>query len=149
MRVTAIYPLIVTPRLEETRRFYLALGFEVVFENDFYLHLRAKGPEEGPEIGFLLPDHPTQEPPFRTAYSGAGAAVTLVVQDAALALAEVQAAGLAPVLPLRDEPWGQRHFALLDPNGVGVDVVQPIEVADASYLEGYRRDEGSPPFTPR
>jgi len=29
--------------------------------------------------------------------------------------------------PLRDEPWGQRRFGLLDPAGTWFDVVQHIE----------------------
>ena len=29
--------------------------------------------------------------------------------------------------PLRDEPWGQRRFALLDPAGMWVDIVQHIQ----------------------
>jgi uncharacterized glyoxalase superfamily protein PhnB len=24
---------------------------------------------------------------------------------------------------LRDEPWGDRHFAIIDPNGIGIDIV--------------------------
>lgn len=27
---------------------------------------------------------------------------------------------------LRDEPWGDRHFVVVDPNGIGVDVVQRL-----------------------
>jgi uncharacterized glyoxalase superfamily protein PhnB len=26
-------------------------------------------------------------------------------------------------IPLRDEPWGDRHFAIVDPNGIGIDIV--------------------------
>jgi uncharacterized glyoxalase superfamily protein PhnB len=26
-------------------------------------------------------------------------------------------------IELRDEPWGDRHFAIVDPNGVGIDIV--------------------------
>lgn len=26
-------------------------------------------------------------------------------------------------IDLRDEPWGDRHFAIQDPNGVGIDIV--------------------------
>ncbi|MEG0984663.1 VOC family protein, partial [Algoriella sp.] len=26
-------------------------------------------------------------------------------------------------IELRDEPWGDRHFAIQDPNGVGIDIV--------------------------
>jgi len=26
-------------------------------------------------------------------------------------------------IELRDEPWGDRHFAIKDPNGIGIDIV--------------------------
>lgn len=26
-------------------------------------------------------------------------------------------------IELRDEPWGDRHFAIVDPNGIGIDFV--------------------------
>jgi uncharacterized glyoxalase superfamily protein PhnB len=32
--------------------------------------------------------------------------------------------GISIEVPIRDEPWGDRHFAVLDPNGIPVDVVQ-------------------------
>jgi uncharacterized glyoxalase superfamily protein PhnB len=31
------------------------------------------------------------------------------------------------VIEPRDEPWGERHFAIVDPNGIGVDIVTFIE----------------------
>jgi hypothetical protein len=36
-------------------------------------------------------------------------------------------AGVPIAYALRDEPWGQRRFGLLDPTGTWVDVVQHIE----------------------
>jgi hypothetical protein len=26
-------------------------------------------------------------------------------------------------IPIRDEPWGDRHFAIVDPNDIGIDIV--------------------------
>jgi hypothetical protein len=40
--------------------------------------------------------------------------------------ARLRAAGVRVVLPLRDEPFGQRHVIVADPNDVLVDIVQPI-----------------------
>ena len=37
------------------------------------------------------------------------------------------AMGVQPDLPLRDEPWGQRRFGLVDPAGVWLDFVEQIE----------------------
>ncbi|MBD0256676.1 MAG: glyoxalase, partial [Cytophagales bacterium] len=31
--------------------------------------------------------------------------------------------GVPIEVELRDEPWGDRHFAIVDPNGIGVDIV--------------------------
>lgn len=31
--------------------------------------------------------------------------------------------GVAIEIEIRDEPWGDRHFAIVDPNGVGIDIV--------------------------
>lgn len=39
----------------------------------------------------------------------------------------VDGAGLTPVLPLRSEDFGQRHFIVADPGGVLIDVITPIE----------------------
>lgn len=38
----------------------------------------------------------------------------------------VQRGGLEPVLDLRDEDFGQRHFIVADPAGVLVDVITEI-----------------------
>lgn len=32
---------------------------------------------------------------------------------------------------LRDEPWGDRHFVVVDPNGIGVDIVQRNQAQDS------------------
>lgn len=37
--------------------------------------------------------------------------------------------GLPVLLPLRDEPFGSRHFIARDPNGVLLDVATPIPPA--------------------
>ena len=39
------------------------------------------------------------------------------------------AQGVTFAYPLRDEPWGQRRFAVLDSAGTWVDVVQHIDPA--------------------
>ena len=53
--------------------------------------------------------------------------LTFQVLDAAAELARLREAGVPIVYPLRDEPWGQRRFALRDPAGTWLDIVQQIE----------------------
>jgi catechol 2,3-dioxygenase-like lactoylglutathione lyase family enzyme len=55
------------------------------------------------------------------------------VPDAEEVDARLRAAGVRVVLPLRDEPFGQRHVMVADPNDVLVDVVQTIP-ADPDWL---------------
>jgi uncharacterized glyoxalase superfamily protein PhnB len=54
---------------------------------------------------------------------------TLQVADAALEHERLVGAGVKIAYPLRDEPWGQRRFGLVDPAGVWLDVVQHIDPA--------------------
>jgi hypothetical protein len=59
------------------------------------------------------------------------------VPDAAAVDARLRAVGVRVVLPLRDEPFGQGHVMVADPNDVLVDVVQPIPV-DPDWLARQR-----------
>lgn len=112
----------ITPKLAETKRFYTEiLDFGVRFENDFYLLLHT--PNDRAEIGFLLPNHPTQRPLFQPAYPGRGAYLTIEVDDVDAHYARIRERGANIAIELRDEPWGDRHFAIVDPNGLGIDIV--------------------------
>ncbi len=119
---------IITPKLEESKAFYRdMLGFGVTFENDFYLLMHT--PNRQAEISFLLPDHPSQQPLFHKAFSGKGIYLTIEVDDADSIYRELKEKGADIIIDLRDEPWGDRHFAIQDPNGVAIDIVryQPVE----------------------
>ncbi len=113
---------IITEKLAETKKFYTeVLDFGVRFENDFYLLLHT--PNEQAEIAFLLPNHPTQKPLFQTAYNGNGVYFTIEVADVDKVYQELKKKGVKIEIELRDEVWGDRHFALVDPNGIGIDIV--------------------------
>ena len=112
---------IITPNLKETREFYTNIfGWRVDFENDFYLLL---GTESGSQISFLLPNHPTQKPLFQPEFNGKGVYITVEVSDVDKEYKRIKALGTPIAIELRDEPWGDRHFAIVDPNGIGMDIV--------------------------
>ena len=114
---------IVTPRLAATKAFFTGhLGFGITFENDFYLLLHT--PDRGAEISFLLPDHPSQQPLFQQPFTGQGMYLTLEVSDVDALYTELRARGVPIKIDLRNEPWGDRHFAIEDPNGIGIDIVR-------------------------
>lgn len=112
---------IVTPHVHASRDFYVKLfGCNVVFESDWFVLLELGGGE----IGFLLPDLEAQAKPFRTPLQGQGMWITIDVEDVDATCERLRALGVNIEVPPRDEPWGERHFVVLDPNGIGVDVVQ-------------------------
>jgi catechol 2,3-dioxygenase-like lactoylglutathione lyase family enzyme len=123
-----LYAVIVTAERAACRDFYVRwFGFAVVFEASWFVYLAAPGPRSL-AIAFMSPDHPST-PPGPETFSGRGMFLTVQVEDAAALLARLQEGGLAVAYGLRDEPWGQRRFAVLDPAGTWVDVIQPIEPA--------------------
>ncbi|SKA47835.1 Glyoxalase-like domain-containing protein [Chitinophaga eiseniae] len=114
---------IITEKIKESKDFYTGvLGFGVTFENDFYLLLHTPGHEA--EISFLLPEHASQQPLFQQAFGGKGIYLTIEVEDVKAIYASLQAKGVPIRIALREEPWGDHHFAIVDPNGVGIDIVQ-------------------------
>lgn len=114
---------IITPKLAETKAFYTEiLGFGVTFENEFYLLLHT--PNHEAEISFLLPNHPSQQPVFQSPFQNQGVYLTIEVADVDRLYKELKQKNVELVVDLRDEPWGDRHFAIQDPNGIGIDIVK-------------------------
>jgi len=113
---------IITSKLSETKEFYTkTLNFGVTFENEFYLLLHT--PNKEAEISFLLPDHPSQQPLFHKPFQNQGVYLTLEVDDVDSIYQEMKRQGVEIKIDMRDETWGDRHFAIQDPNGLGIDIV--------------------------
>jgi len=114
---------IITKKLQETKQFYTNyLDFGVTFENDFYLLMHT--PNKQGELSFLLPEHPSQQEIFHSEFAGKGMYVTIEVEDVDSLYHEIKSKGIAVKVELRDEPWGDRHFAIEDPNGIAIDLVR-------------------------
>lgn len=113
---------IITSQLTETKEFYKStLRFKVIFENEFYLLLESPGSDR---ISFLLPDHPSQQPIFQNAFNGKGMFLTIEMEDVDAEYKRIKESGVKIEVDIRNEPWGDRHFAFYDPNGIGIDIVR-------------------------
>jgi catechol 2,3-dioxygenase-like lactoylglutathione lyase family enzyme len=122
MKLESAYPVVVTDHVAACRDFYVReLGFEVVFEATWFVYLACGAVG----VAFMTPDHPSQ-PPGPARFSGEGMFLTLQVADAAAEFARLTQAGAGFAYGLADEPWGQRRFALRDPAGMWIDVVEQI-----------------------
>ncbi len=114
---------ILTEKLAETKAFYTQhLGFGVTFENEFYLLLHT--PNQQAELSFLLPNHPTQQPFFHAPFAGQGMYLTIEMDEVDTLYQKLKNSGVEIKVDIRDEPWGDRHFAIQDPNGIGIDLVK-------------------------
>jgi uncharacterized glyoxalase superfamily protein PhnB len=60
--------------------------------------------------------------------------LAFVVDDVAEAYVRFQTAGIPIVMPMRDEPWGQRRFVAQDPAGVLVELLQVVGPAASEFL---------------
>jgi uncharacterized glyoxalase superfamily protein PhnB len=123
MKLTSYYPVICTENVAATRTFYEThFGFTAVFAADWYVHLTL---ESAPGVNLAVLDchHATIPEGFRT--SARGLLLNFEVEDVDAEYERLR--GAVPVqLALRDEPFGQRHFIVADPNGVLIDVIMPI-----------------------
>ena len=114
---------IITEKIKETKSFYTeTLGFGVTFENEFYLLLHT--PCKEAEISFLLPNHPSQQALFHKPFQGQGMYITIEVEDVDKLYSELKQKSVDIKIDIRNEPWGDRHFAITDPNGIGIDIVK-------------------------
>ncbi|MBD2259356.1 VOC family protein [Pseudanabaena sp. FACHB-2040] len=112
---------IITEKIEESKVFYRRLfNCEVIYNSDWFVLLRLGQSE----LGFMQPNLEAQAPIFRPSFSGKGVWITIDVEDANAEYQRIAAMGIPIEVELRDEPWGDRHFVVVDPNGIGVDIVQ-------------------------
>ena len=117
---------ITTQKIKESKAFYTkVLNFGITFENDFYLLLHT--PDNNTNLAFLLPNHPSQQELFHAPFNGKGMFLTIEVEDVDKIYNEIKKMGIEIKIDIRDEPWGDRHFAIQDPNGIGIDIVKYTE----------------------
>ena len=134
MTFRVMYPMIATDKLAETRAFYVRLGFVVVCEGEWHLHLHApKAPHV--QLVFVRPGLGDQPPVFDESFAGGGVFYGLEVDDADAEYRRLAGLGLDVAFAPRDEPWGHRHFGVVDPNGIVVDIIQPIAVPGPARAE--------------
>jgi uncharacterized glyoxalase superfamily protein PhnB len=114
---------IITDKVQESKEFYLRLfNCKLVYEgDDGWIVILQLGESE---LGFMKPDQPSQAAVFRRPFGGQGMWIAVDVEDVNAEYARIKELGVPIEVELRDEPWGDRHFVIVDPNGIGVDVVE-------------------------
>ena len=132
MTVTSLYPVLASADVPAAASFYRSvLGFTTTFESDWYVSLRLGAFE----LAILQYDHSTIPQAYRNLPRGV--IVNLEVDNVdAIHSRLTRELGLEPVMEIRDEDFGQRHFTIPAPDGVLLDIIQPIPPS-AQYAPAY------------
>lgn len=131
MPVTSFYPVLMSDDVPAAASFYReVLGFEVTFECDWYVSLRL----DAFELAILAHDHQTIPEGYGALPQGV--IVNPEVDDVDDLHLRLSQARVEIVQPLRDEAFGQRHFIVAAPDGVLLDVIQPVPPTE-EYVSAY------------
>ncbi|MCY1739222.1 VOC family protein [Ensifer sp. SL37] len=110
MRPTTASPCITTTQIAASRDFYQTyFAARLTFDCSWYISL-----ELGQGLSLQSMEPQQGQPVCNTE----GLTYNFCVADVDGEYNRIRAAGLAPALPIEDHPWGDRGFAVKDPNGV-------------------------------
>jgi predicted enzyme related to lactoylglutathione lyase len=116
MNLKRMFALVNVDSIAHIKDFYCDnFGFSVAMEAPGYLQL-VNG---GNQLGFMVADQYAPE-----AFGGKGLFMCLEVADVDAEAARLTKAKIPVVVPLRDNPWGDRSIVFRDPVGVNVYVFQ-------------------------
>ena len=134
MELTEHFTLFVVDDPTKCSGFYEQyFGFQRTVDMGWYVQLESTGANPY-GLAFMAPGHASQSRDHDTVVAG-NLFLTFGVADATAERDRLADAGVAVCQQLRDEPWGQRHFIVSDPAGIGIDIVEEIE-PDPAFLAG-------------
>lgn len=137
--ITSIYPVLMSDDVDGSATFFRELfDFETVFETDWYVSLR----RDRWELGIVAAEHETVPDPFRNAARGILLNIEVANVDAEYQRL-VSTGRFAPVLDIRSEGFGQRHFIIAGPDRVLVDVISEIEPS-VDYVDSFLTARSNP-----
>lgn len=122
MLAVALSPCITTAQVEASRDFYVRhFGAKVAFDCGWYVNLEFGG--KAAALQFMAPQ------PGQPLCNPAGLTYNFCVADVDAEYRALMLAGLVAVMPLEDHPWGDRGFAVQDPNGIVLYIYSEREPA--------------------
>ncbi|MEI9479256.1 MAG: VOC family protein [Deltaproteobacteria bacterium] len=115
---------IATEKVAESRDFYVKhFGAKVTFDCGWYVNLQIG--RETSQLQFIAPREPGLP-----ACNPAGLMYNLAVDDLDAEHERLTREGLTPAMPLEDHSWGDRGFAVIDPNGITLYIFSAREPAE-------------------
>ncbi|WP_433668918.1 VOC family protein [Nocardia sp. CA-136227] len=123
MNVTASAISLNVPDETASARFLIEhFGFTEKMSADGFVNLTR--PDAGFDVIYLRTGLGSFKPDRIAGSAGQGLLVVFVVDDIDAEYARVRGEGVPIVTPIETEPWGERYFQALDPNGIVIQLVQ-------------------------
>ena len=97
-------------------------GFTVEMAQDGFVSMTRD--DVGFNVIFLRTGLATFKPATHAGAAGQGLLLVLVVDDIDDLWRRLSVAGVPVATPIETEPWGERYFQVLDPNGILIQLVQ-------------------------
>ncbi|TGL53536.1 lactoylglutathione lyase [Leptospira kemamanensis] len=125
MAFQQIHTGIITEKLKETKEFFKTwLGLETKFETEWFILLCLPNSPEV-ELAIMAPNQEqVRKSYFQKPYQNSGIWFIFETKNIKLEYEKMKEKNAPIDLPLTEEEWGDIHFTLVDPNGIGIDIVQ-------------------------
>ncbi|WP_067568596.1 VOC family protein [Nocardia acidivorans] len=123
MKITASALSLNVPDPVASARFLIDhFGFTEDMSADGFVSLTR--PDAGINVIYLRTGLASFKPANISGSAGQGVLVVFTVEDIDTEYARIQAEGVPIVTPIETEPWGERYFQTLDPNGIVIQLVK-------------------------
>ena len=124
MKANSLSSAFTTNKVEESRDFYVKyFDAKVTFVCGWYVNLEFGNKTS--TLQFMSPQQPEHQ-----LSSGAGLMYNFSVENVDQEYEKLTNAGLAVIVPLENHPWGDRGFAIQDPNGISLYIYSEREPSD-------------------
>lgn len=131
MKIKSLSTAFTTDKVEASRDFYVQyFGAKVIFDCGWYVNLQVDN--ESSTLQFMSPQQPQHQ-----LSNSAGLMYNFSVADVDAEYKRLTAAGLDVIVPLEDHPWGDRGFAIHDPNGISLYIYSERE-PDEEFRQYYK-----------
>lgn len=115
---------IYTNKVQESKAFYCNyFDFKVKLEIDGFVVLQHRKQAEY-ELLFCVPNSPFVNKLFHPPFQGKGILFQVEVDNVEQEYKRLKKLGLTIKLPLVEEPVNGKHFTVIDPNNIPVDIVE-------------------------